>query len=87
MTKVQAERTKVYLRETEASVPRTGECLVGHWWVVHPEYGLMIHIRPDGFIAPQCNTDDTVVTHYAERFYPDHVIKYIPIVFMANVPI
>lgn len=82
----QLRRTVVYLKETEASVPRTGECLVGHWWVVHPKLGLMTHVRADGVLAPQCNQDEDVVEFYRYRFYPDHIVKYIPIVFMANVP-
>lgn len=78
-----------YIPEEVASTPADGECIAGAWWSCHPEKGLAFYYVPSGYFrseepSPQCNQDRRIVEQLTKQLYPDHVVKKVPVVFMAH---
>ena len=72
-----------------AQRPITGECLVGHWWIVHPENGLPFSAVISGrwastvphSFAKETEADCRVLQ---EHIFQDHEIMRIPVVYLEH---
>lgn len=71
-----------FIPENEAARPKGGnvQCVIDHWWCVHPEKGLVIWDKE----CPQANPNRTVTETCLAKLYPWAVIKQIPVVFMQQ---
>lgn len=77
----------IYVPKETAVIPRDGECLVNHWWIIHPEQGLAFYIptlRAQTDPMPQCNKSEEVTRTLAERVYSNHAVEQIPIVYASH---
>jgi len=85
---------RFYIPEATAATPVDGECIVNHWWTVHPERGVAFYAsrkRPYGMEpgerdapSPQCNFVQFTAEYIQRKFYPDCVTKQIPVVFLGH---
>lgn len=79
-----------FVPEAEACQPRNGliECHIDHWWIVHPERGLVFYGAKSTHresLSPQCNRDRSV-TEYLRSMYPWAEVRQVPLVFSpANI--
>lgn len=55
-----------------------------HWWVVHPEKGLVFWDKK--VMSPQCNSNESLTRRIWEQMYPWAEIKFIPSVFRTINP-
>lgn len=81
--------TVFWVSERESTTPANGDCIVDHWWSVHPEHGLAFYAELNGYAAsessfPQCNQSEGTAKMLGERLWPDHEVRKIPVVFMAH---
>lgn len=77
----------IYVPKETAILPRTGECIIDHWWVIHPERGLVFFVpslRHSDMPAPQCNLDQRVTDRLCKQLYSNCHVEQISIVFMAH---
>lgn len=88
----------VFLPVEEAVSPRGGtyfQHYVDHWWVVHPEHGLLFYNRKNrrtgrrwqrGLGSPQCNTDERISKMVGDKtlaiLWPDIEIRQFPSVWV-----
>lgn len=81
-----AKQFPMYVPLELLQTPRTGECLVGYFWMVHPEKGALylldqrnIH-RVDG-VQEAANRDQRIV----ERFLVEgHEVVQVPVAYLAH---
>lgn len=78
-----------YVHVDVATEPRNGECIVDHWWVVHPEKGIAFWYKPSGYLrsdepSPQCNQDKFTCQHITKKIYPDHETRQISVVYLGH---
>ena len=81
--------TVFWVPEQTATTPANGDCIVDHWWSVHPEHGLAFYAQLTGYAAsespsPQCNQSEGTAKMLGERLWPDHEVRKVPVVFMAH---
>lgn len=81
--------TVFWISEAEATSPANGDCIVDHWWSVHPEHGLAFYAQLLGYAAseapsPQCNQSESTAKMLCAKLWPDHECKKIPVVFMTH---
>ncbi|MGI9492137.1 MAG: hypothetical protein ACR2QF_07045 [Geminicoccaceae bacterium] len=78
-----------YVPIDTAITPKNGECIVDHWWSVHPEKGLVFWYQPTGYLrseepSPQCNQDHHTSQFLTKRTYPDHECRQIHVVYLGH---
>ena len=68
-----------YIPIEEAQKPPKGliNHIKDHYWVVHPEKGVMFYTKNKAF-SPQANSNPNIVNRYV---YEGHVVMFIPSVF------
>lgn len=74
-----ARHTFIQLRDLVT--PKTGECLVGHWWVTHPALGAVL---VGGY--PQCNRDETIARAVGAKLYPGWPVLQVPVAYLGRQP-
>jgi hypothetical protein len=77
----------IYVPKDQAVIPRSGECVVDNWWVVHPEHGLLFYIpnlRYHDFPTPQCNTDEHAAVLVRDRLYFNCLVEKFPVVYLSH---
>lgn len=77
----------IYVPKETAILPRTGECIIDHWWIIHPERGLVFFVpslRHSDMPAPQCNLDQRVTDRLCKQLYGNCHVEQLSIVFMAH---
>jgi hypothetical protein len=83
-----------YVPEELALTPINGECIVNHWWTVHPEKGVAFYAsrkRPFGLEpgehdapSPQCNAAEHTARYLNQKIHPDCETKQLPCVFLGH---
>lgn len=77
-------REVYYLPFEEAETPRSGEVIVDHWWIVHPEHGVAHLGTGERYCTPLCNMHEVIVRRIAKNSYPDHEVRQLPLVFLGH---
>src|SRR6186713_255812 len=88
--------TYFYVPLKDISDPQSGEFIKDHWWVHHPERGVLFwtwrHTPPpvgfaDGDLKPQCNRDQRIADMVLHRLHkPPHQPLLVPAAYLACVP-
>lgn len=78
------EKLFFHIHIAQLEEPKSGECLIDHWWVVHPVRGALFYELPDGSASPQCNSDKTVAGLVREKVYPEHDLVQIATAYFGN---
>ncbi|MCV9963892.1 hypothetical protein OIU34_18610 [Pararhizobium sp. BT-229] len=66
--------------------PKTGECLVDRYWMVHPERGAL-YVFDEGSpyhtdcVREACNMNEEIVRRFLQK---DHEVVKIPVAFLAH---
>lgn len=77
------ENGKLFFVEKEtATTPKSGECIVGHYWVVHRKYGVAFYAYGQNGLSPQCNIDRGLAWHGVDD--DELGVEFIDVVFMAH---
>lgn len=81
--------TIFYIPLDKAMEPHSGNCIVGHWWTVHPEKGVAFYAQLTGYArseepSPQCNSTRWIADHLQKRLWPECETRQIPVVYMAH---
>lgn len=73
-----------YLPIAEATTPKDGHVIYAdRWWVVNPEGTAITFARLSArYRSPQCNHDRRVTDQLIGVWYPDHIPKLIPCVYL-----
>lgn len=72
-----------------AQTPKSGHCIVDHYWAVHPEKGVAFYAQLHGYTrceepSPQCNASEHTCRYIMSRMYPDHEVRHIPVVYTQH---
>jgi hypothetical protein len=80
------EQKLTYVPFDEATTPKDGEVLTNRWWVVHPEHGLAYFSRrpTDRHKSAQCNGDRRLPEKMVGEMYPNHEVRFMPVVFTGQ---
>ncbi|MCZ7860945.1 hypothetical protein O9X98_05965 [Agrobacterium salinitolerans] len=67
--------------------PKSGECLVGNFWMVHPERGaLYVFDQGSAYSTDNLrgvwNRDERIVQRFLQK---DHVVMQIPVAYLSHV--
>lgn len=68
------------------TTPRSGECIVDSWWMVHPEHGALFvaDLRESSMFrspTPRTNYDERIVRRFLQAGYE---VKQINVAFMSQ---
>lgn len=80
----------IYVPFSQLIIPATGECMVDHWWIVHPEKGaVFVPNRYNGALPPypQANRDKRVTDQIIAsmgHLYPDCCVAHVAIAYLSH---